>query len=146
MKTVQTIKLSLVREPVSPYPSKVSHAGDIYNLAKSLIGNEPREVILALYLDTRNKVIAAHRVSIGTLDASAVHPREVFGPGLQLSASALILCHNHPSGDPTPSSADRAVTNRIRAAGELLGVPMLDHVVIGECRYYSFAEEKFLAV
>jgi DNA repair protein RadC len=70
-----------------------------------------------------------------------VHPREVFGPAVALAATAIIVAHNHPSGDPTPSANDRAVTDRLRQAGELLGIPLLDHVVIGDARYYSFADE-----
>lgn len=69
-----------------------------------------------------------------------VHPREVFGPAVALSATAIVVAHNHPSGDPTPSAEDRAVTDRLRAAGELLGIELLDHVVIGDERYYSFAD------
>jgi DNA repair protein RadC len=72
-----------------------------------------------------------------------VHPREVFGPALALAATAIVIAHNHPSGDPTPSAEDRRVTERLRAAGELLGIELLDHLVIGDERVYSFASEAF---
>jgi hypothetical protein len=100
-----------------------------------------RERFAVVYLDTRNRPIAVHDAHVGTCDSSPVHPREVFGPALSLSATSIVVAHNHPSGDPTPSAEDRAVTARLRDAGELLGVRMLDHLVMGDGRYYSFADE-----
>ena len=100
-----------------------------------------REVFYALLLDGRNRVQAEVRVSEGSLTAALVHPREIFGPAMRGAAAALILVHNHPSGEPTPSAEDRALTERLRQVGELVGIRVLDHVVIGQGRYVSMAEE-----
>jgi DNA repair protein RadC len=100
-----------------------------------------QERFVAVLLDGRHRVIAEEVISQGTLTASLVHPREVFRPALQASAAALILVHNHPSGDPTPSPEDRAVTARLAQAGEILGIRVLDHVVVAERGYASLRED-----
>lgn len=135
-------------ERALPYcrPRHLRSGGDAASMFRAIIADDPREHLLALYLDTRHVPIGTHVVSIGTADSSAVHPREILGPAVSLSAAAFVLCHNHPSGDPTPSAEDRAVTDRLKAAGTLLGVPLLDHVIVGTARYYSFAEEGFFAM
>ena len=92
-------------------------------------------------LDGRHRVLREEIVSQGTLTASLVHPREVFRAALRESAAALILVHNHPSGDPAPSREDRDVTERLTRAGELLGVQVLDHVIVAEAGFYSFRED-----
>jgi DNA repair protein RadC len=81
-------------------------------------------------------------VSIGSLQSSIVHPREVFRSAVRVAAAAIIVAHNHPSGDPQPSCEDRAVTTRLQEAGALLGIQLLDHLVLGESSFYSFAEER----
>ena len=98
------------------------------------------ECFVAILLDGRYRVIRDVLVSQGTLTASLVHPREVFRPALREAAAALILVHNHPSGDPSPSREDREVTTRLIRAGEVLGVRVLDHVVVAERGYHSFSE------
>ena len=100
-----------------------------------------QEHFAVVFLDGRHRVLGEEVVSQGTLTASLVHPREVFRPALRASAAALILVHNHPSGDPTPSAEDRAVTERLARAGEILGVRVLDHVVVAERGYVSLREE-----
>ena len=92
-------------------------------------------------LDGRHRVRRTVTASQGTLTASLVHPREVFRPALRESAAAVLVVHNHPSGDPTPSEEDRRVTRRLAEAGALLGVPLLDHVVVAERGYTSLREE-----
>ena len=92
-------------------------------------------------LDTKHKPIRNHRVTVGTLDASLVHPREVFHPAIRDSASAVLLVHNHPSGDPTPSREDLQVTERLTEAGKLLGITVLDHIVVAKQRCVSIREE-----
>jgi DNA repair protein RadC len=99
-----------------------------------------REQFFVLLLDGRNRLMAELRVSEGTLTAALVHPREVFAPAIRLAAAALVLVHNHPSGDPSPSAEDTALTDRLRRAGELLGIRVLDHVVVGQGRFVSLAE------
>lgn len=139
-RTWRSIRLTLVRER-SDQPYTLSGPDGVVALARAFIGDDPREVLCAIYLDNRHRPLAVHRVSIGTVDSTAVHPREVYGPALMLGAARIVVVHNHPSGDPTPSAEDRLVTERLRQAGQLLGVEMLDHVVLGSERYYSFAEE-----
>lgn len=107
-------------------------------LFRGIIGDETREAFAAIYLDARNNPMGWHIVSIGTVSESLVHPREVFRPAIALGASAVAVAHNHPSGDPAPSREDRNVTERLGAASALLGIRLLDHVIIGESRHYSF--------
>jgi DNA repair protein RadC len=92
----------------------------------------------------KNDVIDRHMISLGTLTASLVHPREVYRPALQDGAAAVAFVHNHPSGDPTPSPEDRALTKRLADAGALLGIRVLDHVIVGRERFYSFVDEGLL--
>lgn len=106
----------------------------------TLLQDEPGEVFAILCLSTKHRVIAYHEVSRGTLDATLVHPREVFKAALLANAAAIILTHNHPSGDPTPSPDDHQLTRRLVDAGRLIGVEVLDHIIVGEGRYFSFRE------
>jgi DNA repair protein RadC len=110
----------------------------------ALLRDEPGEVFGILCLSTKHRVIAYHEVSRGTLDATLVHPREVFKAALLANAATIVLAHNHPSGDPAPSPDDMALTRRLIDAGKLLGVDVLDHIVIGEGRYVSFRERGWL--
>jgi DNA repair protein RadC len=100
-----------------------------------------REHFVVLLLNARHELERRETVSIGSLNASIVHPREVFLPAILHSAASVVLVHNHPSGDPTPSAEDVAITERLRQVGEIMGVRVLDHVVIGHGRYVSFADE-----
>lgn len=102
---------------------------------------QDREVMRLLILDTKHQLIAAPTVSIGTLNASMVHPREVFKECIRRSAAAVIVVHNHPSGDPTPSAEDLKVTRRLRQAGGLLGIELIDHIIIGDNRFVSLKEQ-----
>jgi DNA repair protein RadC len=91
-------------------------------------------------LDARNKLITKETISIGTINSSLVHPREVFEPAIRELAVAIILVHNHPSGDPTPSEDDIALTKRLIEAGKILGIEVTDHIIIGKNKYFSFKE------
>ena len=106
----------------------------------ALLQHEPSEVFGVLCLSTRHHVIAYHEVGRGTIDSVGVYPREVFRAALLTNAAALILAHVHPSGDPSPSPDDLALTTRLVDAGRLLGIAILDHIVIGDGRYVSFKE------
>ena len=106
----------------------------------TMLQDEPSEVFAILCITTKHRVIAYHEVSRGTLDATLVHPREVFKVALLANAAAIILTHNHPSGDPSPSPDDVQLTRRLVDAGALLGVQVLDHIIVGDNRYYSFKE------
>jgi DNA repair protein RadC len=115
-------------------------AGDIHAAYGPLLRDLPKEVLLAVHLDAKGRVLRELRVSEGTLTQSPAHPREVFGPALREGAAALVLVHNHPSGDPEPSTLDEEVTRRLVAAGDVLGIALLDHLVLGDGCYVSLAE------
>ncbi len=103
-----------------------------------------REVFYTLLLDSKNRLIREIPISEGSLTASIVHPREVFAPVIRESASAVLFVHNHPSGDPTPSREDLDITRRLKEVGDLMGVRVLDHIVVGSERYVSFADRGLL--
>lgn len=112
-------------------PGPCRHAGRVAEILDHL-REEAVEVFAVLLLDGKHRVSGMAEVSRGTLTTSLVHPREVFGPALRMGAAAVIVAHNHPSGNPEPSKEDLAVTRRLIEAGQLLGVPVLDHVIIGD--------------
>lgn len=114
---------------------------DVFRHFHPRLRDAQQERFLVLLLDGRHRLIREELVSYGTLTASLVHPREVFRPALRACAAAVILVHNHPSGDPTPSPEDREVTRRLARAGEILGVAVVDHVVVAERGYCSLREE-----
>ncbi len=95
-----------------------------------------------MLLDTKHRVLRTTVVSIGTLDSSIVHPREVFREATLAGAAALVLFHNHPSGDPHPSDEDEKLTERLVAAGALMGIHVIDHLILADARYYSFSEKR----
>jgi len=99
-----------------------------------------REYFLTLLLDGKNRIIREEQISEGSLNQSIVHPREVFSPAVKESAAAVILIHNHPSGDPAPSREDREITRRLKEAGDIMGIRVLDHIIIGDGAYCSFVE------
>ncbi len=111
---------------------------------RAIVDDSPVEQFVVAALDTRRKIIGVSVVSVGTLSASLVHPREVFKSMILLNAAAVILGHNHPSGDQTPSSEDRDVTRRLQRAGELLGIPVADHVIFTHADHYSFRDHGLL--
>lgn len=123
----------------------------LIDAARSAVALIPAEVrgaqkehFVILCLNARRQLVHQETVSIGTLSASLVHPREVFGPAIRHSAAAVVCVHNHPSGDPTPSAEDRDVTRRLQRAGELLGIPLADHVVVSAEAFFSFREHGLL--
>jgi len=103
-----------------------------------------REYFVTLLLDGKNRILLEEQVSEGSLNQSIVHPREVFSRAVKESAAAVILVHNHPSGDPGPSREDREITRRLKEAGEILGIRVLDHIIIGDGSYFSFVEQGLL--
>jgi DNA repair protein RadC len=105
-----------------------------------------KEHFIAIHLNTKHQILGEEIVSIGSLNASIVHPREIFKTALKRSAAAIICAHNHPSGDPTPSEEDVEVTRRLVSAGKILGVEVLDHIVIGDKRFISLRERGLMAV
>ena len=120
-------------------PVVIRGPADVVRLFPKL-PNEQREHFIVVLLNARHEVDAVETVSIGSLNASIVHPREVFRIALIGAAYAIVLMHNHPSGEVTPSNADCALTKRIKEAGEILRVEVHDHVIVGHQRYFSFRE------
>lgn len=139
-KYFRFISLKVVREQRAGYVTAVQTPEDAVSAVRGLIGDADREVMMALMLDTKHRIAGAHIISVGTLNASPVHPREVFKAAVAMNAAAIILAHNHPSGDPTPSRQDREVTQRIKDAGEILGIELLDHIIIGDGRWTSLKQ------
>ena len=105
---------------------------------------EIKEIFITLHLDGKNRILALDVVSIGSLNQSIVHPRSIFSTACLSSASSILCLHNHPSGDPTPSSEDIAITRRLKEAGEIMGIKILDHIIIGNGEYLSFVERGLL--
>jgi len=110
----------------------------------SYLREKTREHLAALYLNARNEVVFKKHIFVGTLDANIAHPREIFEQALTNHASAVILVHNHPSGDPEPSKADLEITKRIVEAGKIMGIDVLDHIIITKTKAFSFKEKKLI--
>ncbi len=110
---------------------------DVVGLVRGRLKGKKKEHFLALLLDTRGRLIKVSEISVGSLDGSIVHPREVFKEAISASAASVIFVHNHPSGDPTPSEDDIKLTKRLAEAGEIMGIDVLDHIIIGDKEYLS---------
>src|SRR5258706_3717834 len=119
-------------------------AEDVYRDFSGRLAKEKREMFYVVLLTNKNRKIREVKISEGSLTASLVHPREVYNPVIRESAAAVIFVHNHPSGDPAPSPEDIEITKRLKEVGEVMGVRVLDHVVIGQGRYYSFSDKGML--
>ncbi|MFX0205009.1 MAG: RadC family protein [Candidatus Hodarchaeota archaeon] len=138
------VRTNLVIEGQNEYkPLSLSNPMDVYNAFKNLRISD-RERFYSISLDAKNKVIGVDMVSQGSLGSSPVHPREVYKAALLASAASVIFVHSHPSGDPEPSVGDREITSVLKQAGDLLGIEVLDHVIIGADGYYSFADREEL--
>lgn len=124
-------------EEALPARPRIRGPEDVHTLMAPLLRDLQHEEFHALLLNAQHRVVGQVLVSRGILDASVVHPREVFKSAVVESAAAIVLVHNHPSGDPSPSAEDRLVTRQMRRAGETLGIPVLDHVVIGDGAWRS---------
>ena len=118
-----------------------SSGHDVYIYYQQRFKNKPKEIFRCAMLDARNRIFKDYRVSEGTLTNSLVHPREAFRDAIKESAASVIFVHNHPSGDPTPSREDITITERLSKAGELLGIKVLDHIIIGDNQYTSMMEK-----
>ena len=123
------------------YTKSIRSAKDVFNIFSYKLLNEKKETFIVLSLDSKNNIIKEEEVSKGILDSSLVHPREVFKSAIKESAYSIIIVHNHPSGDCTPSQQDMEVTKILMKAGETLDIPVVDHVIIGKDNYYSFKEK-----
>lgn len=122
----ETARKPLVRNP-----------DEVVNLVKVRLKGKKKEHFLAILLDTRGQLIKISEISVGSLEASIVHPREVFKEAISASAASIIFVHNHPSGDPTASEDDISLTKRLAEAGEIVGIEVLDHIILGDKKYLS---------
>ena len=139
---VTVYRVALVREGVIPSDEdRIRNSGTVNRLLQTYLPDADREHFVVILLDQKHGVIGINTVSIGSLTAGIVHPREVFKPAILANAAAIICGHNHPSGDPQPSREDRTITTKLVDAGKLMGIDVLDHVIIGaEGRYFSFGD------
>lgn len=122
---------------------RLNDSSDVAEILKEDMLHEKREIFMALLLNVKLEIESKIIISIGNIDAAPVHPREVFRPAIRKGAAAMIVAHNHPSGDPTPSEEDKIVTTRLREAADILGIRLLDHIIIGEGRYVSMREKGY---
>ena len=130
-KSAEVINIQMVKERKLLYNgNRLTMPQQAAEAFCSLVGNPDRECFVAMLLDGKNRITALHLVSQGSLNQSIVHPRETFKAAILANAAAVILAHNHPTGDLTPSSEDIAITRRLKEAGDLLGIKVLDHVII----------------
>jgi DNA repair protein RadC len=145
--SIPGFRIALVREPGVKLAARpqLRVPAEAAPLLAQYIGEADREVFAVALLTIRHRVLGLHTVSVGCLTSSLVHPREVFKPAILAGAAALLLAHNHPSGDPEPSAEDIALTRRLVSAGQLLGIEVLDHLILGESgRFVSLRERGVL--
>lgn len=146
--SIPIYQVRLVRDGRIAFDQPQSRSSlDAAQLFRRFLGDDAdREHFMVAMLDQKNRLIGINTVSIGSLSAAVVAPREVFKAAILCNAASILACHNHPSGDPQPSQEDRALTYKLREVGVMLGIKLLDHVVLGDGteRYFSFADEQLL--
>ncbi|MFH1999597.1 MAG: DNA repair protein RadC [Planctomycetota bacterium] len=123
---------------------KLRSSRDVFAHYHPLLRDRKKEVFIVLLLDSKNRLLKEERISEGSLTSSIVHPREVFQAAIRESAAAILALHNHPSGDPSPSQEDYDVTLRLKEVGELVGIFLLDHIILGYGRFVSFREQRLM--
>lgn len=119
-------------------PPAIANPRDVAAILTGYLAGATQEHFVALFLNTRHVLIGLQTISIGSLSTTLVHARDVFAPAILHAAACVILGHNHPSGDPTPSSEDRALTRKLTDIGALHGIQVLDHIIVGRTQFYSF--------
>lgn len=142
MYRIPRYQISLVRDgsiTTEDYP-RFTNSTDIFTLMRPLASQADRENFWVLCLDGKNRLIGINSCHVGTLNSATISAREVYKTAILSNAASIICCHNHPSGDPAPSSEDRRVTEKLHAAGTHLDIRLLDHIVIGDTEYFSFAD------
>ncbi|MDY6011921.1 RadC family protein [Clostridium sp.] len=123
---------------------RINSPKDVANMLYGEMGTINQEILKLIILNTKNEVVKIKDVFKGSLNSSLVHPREIFSEAINNSAASIIICHNHPSGDPTPSSEDIKVTTRINQSGDIIGIKLIDHIIIGRNNYVSLKEKGIL--
>lgn len=146
MYHIPTVKVQLVRDGSISAEDRpvIRSADDVASIMEPIVSLLAEEHFYVLLLNTKNRVNGIHEVSVGSLNATVVHPREIFKAAILSNSASVILVHNHPSGDPTPSPEDRHLTEQIAKAGKVLDIPVLDHVIMGDHRYTSLKEKGVL--
>lgn len=143
-KRVNIVSVKLVKESSLLYKQRrVRSPQDSYELFRDYLGDVDREHFVVACLDTKNQPTNISTVHIGSLNASIVHPREVMKTAILSNAASIICCHPHPSGDPTPSSEDIDVTERLAEVGKIVGIELLDHIIIGDGKFVSLKEKGY---
>lgn len=143
MKRINVVQCQLVKEKTMTYDFKsIRKPSDGAKIIKAYIGNSDRENFVIACLDTKNNITAIHTVAIGGINSTSAHPREVFKVAILANSTSIIIAHNHPSGDPSPSREDIEYTKNIVSAGDILGIKVLDHIVIGDDEEYISFEER----
>jgi DNA repair protein RadC len=138
MRYAPIYRLSLISDGRLPYEDTLRQSSDVAKFVRPLFEGLDREMFVAVLLNAKHRPIGTHIVSIGSLTASVVHPRETFKCAVVSNAEAIFVAHNHPSGSPEPSPEDIEITERLRECGELLGIRLIDHVIIAEENHFSF--------
>ena len=143
MKPAYEIRVQRINE--TPYEAKLDCPQKVMEYWTNVITKMPwyfpdREICVAIMLNTRYNVTGHSLVSVGSLNESVVHPREVFRPAVAMNAFAVLIAHNHPSGDPSPSDADHQITKRLHDVGKILQIKLVDHIIIGSKNWFSFRE------
>lgn len=144
-KRVDIVSLKMIRENSILYGNRrIKSSYEAVGLVKEFLENSDREKLIVCCLNTKNEPTSLSVVSVGSLNSSIVHPREVFKTAVVSNSASIIIAHNHPSGDIRPSKEDLNVTERIKQSGEILGIKLLDHLIIGNEKYLSLKEEGYI--
>jgi DNA repair protein RadC len=144
-KRVNIVRLKLVKESSLLYKDRcVRSPEDSYQLLKQFLGEVDREYFVVVCLDTKNQPTAINICHIGSLNASIVHPRECFKPAILSNAASILIGHNHPSGQASPSNEDVEVTNRLVEAGRIIGIGVIDHIILGDGEFVSLKEKGYI--
>lgn len=142
LKAAFSLGMRASKQAISP-KYRIEHPLHAYHLIKDEMERETRELFVVILQDTKNYVITHEVVSVGNLTTTLVHPREVFYPAIRHKAASMIIAHNHPSGDPTPSPQDYDLTKKLIEASKLIGIPIYDHLIIGDQQYISLRQKGF---
>lgn len=148
VKAAQILAIAEISKRFNSYKDgseyKILKSFDAANLVMSEMSSLKQEHLMEILLNTKNIVICVRDISVGSLNSSIVHPREVFCEAIKKNSASIIICHNHPSGDPSPSSEDLSITYRLKECGKILGINLLDHLIIGNGKYISLKEKGIL--
>ena len=142
---IEIVQIQMVKEATLNYTGQtISNPDMASEIVRNFLGCKDREVFGSLCVDTKNVPTNISTISIGSLNSTTVHPREVYKTAILSNAAGIIIFHNHPSGNPEPSQTDIDITKRIADAGDILGISLLDHIILGDSQYVSFKEKMLL--